>query len=259
MAAKGEATTVWLIYLILSLFILAIDRVGWLRPARATTETAVNTISKSLVRTKVLVSAPLAAIKFAVNGSHRVADLESRLAEVLVDQARLEALEKENEALRQLAKLKLPSDPTLLPASVVGGSDMLILAVGEHQGVKVGQTVISPTGILVGEVVQLSAVTSRVRTPLSSDAKIPARVRQKNFAGLISGESSQVKFLKLEQDEVVSRGDTVITSGLEGNFPPGIVIGQVSAVAGEPSAIYQDVSVDWPAVAPAAVVFVIMP
>ena len=61
------------------------------------------------------------------------------------------------------------------------------------------------------------------------------------------GHALQLEFVAAGTD--VKPGDTVITSGLGGNYPKGLLIGRVSSVQGAASDLFKQIGVD-PAVRP---------
>ncbi len=46
------------------------------------------------------------------------------------------------------------------------------------------------------------------------------------------------------QDSAIKEGDTVLTSGLGGTYPPGLVIGRVTGVTGNPQEVFRHVKVE---------------
>ena len=48
----------------------------------------------------------------------------------------------------------------------------------------------------------------------------------------------------VSQDSTVKEGDTVLTSGLGGTYPQGLVIGRVTGVTGSPQEVFRQVTVE---------------
>ncbi len=104
----------------------------------------------------------------------------------------------------------------------------VIIDHGSDDGLKKGMPVVTEQG-LVGQVAAVTAKAARVQ--LISDSGSVVNVRLKNAAieaqlkGSISGENT---LEMIPQDAQLEIGDIVLTSGLGGTYPPGIVIGQVT-------------------------------
>lgn len=120
------------------------------------------------------------------------------------------------------------------PAAVVSMSTNKIknfatLDVGELNGVKRGMGVITPKGVL-GIVIQTSAHFSNVLTVLHIDSKISAKIKKNGFYGELAWEGYNYRYAQLKDipnHVKLSKGDTIVTSGLSKVFPEGILIGVV--------------------------------
>lgn len=123
---------------------------------------------------------------------------------------------------------------TYIPANVVsknllGRTNTFTLDKGSKQGVKTGQGVIGPKGI-VGMVVGVSEYYCKVMTILHQQSYISASIRGSNYYGSLmwDGEDSRIHTLDaIPKHAVVNVGDTVQTSGYSDKFPKGILIGRV--------------------------------
>lgn len=120
------------------------------------------------------------------------------------------------------------------PAAVVSMSTNKIknfatLDVGELNGVKREMGVITPKGVL-GIVIQTSAHFSNVLTVLHIDSKISAKIKKNGFYGELAWEGYNYRYAQLKDipnHVKLSKGDTIVTSGLSKVFPEGILIGVV--------------------------------
>lgn len=165
---------------------------------------------------------------------------------LIAENAKLKRLEIENSALRkQLGALKLK--PELIVAAVIGqdalvSSSKLLIDKGRGDGVVKGNLVIIED-ILIGEIVALGDSTSTVRLLSDSDTKIPAETAAK-VGGILSGKfGNRIVFEKVVQGKKLSTGEIVFSSG-EADVPKGLVLGKISKVQKNPSAIFQKAEVE---------------
>ncbi len=125
----------------------------------------------------------------------------------------------------------------------------LLLDRGQFDGVAAGDGVLVPEGV-VGRVAKVTHTTSQVLSVHNRGSVIPARVQRSRHAGVLVGgvRPSALEDLKddggeplpppevlmelkyVQRNADVVAGDAVVTSGLEGHFPPGIPIGKVVRV-----------------------------
>lgn len=244
MERVGKIFSTFVLYVAISIVVMGLDKLGIFGWARGLTEAIVNPFSKGIRGVIILVNQPIKAAQFAFIGAERMAKIESRLAEVLVDQVRLEEFERENEALRELIQAPLPSEWSYIPAPVLGGKEELVIGVGAVDGVSVNDTVVSEAGVLVGRVDRVSYRTSWAITPYKLGEKIPVKVRRRATEGLLIGDGEGVFLDQVEQTEELYVDDVVLTSGLEGNYFAGLVVGFVSEFVGNPADVYKKAKID---------------
>ena len=121
----------------------------------------------------------------------------------------------------------------IIPAEVVSRDpdqlyDALVINVGREQGVRQDMPVVVPEG-LVGHVLQIEDHTAVVQLIMSS--RISAIVQEKRVQGVISwGRGSLFRLNYVDVTSDIEKGDRVISSGLGGRFPKGLVIGDVIEV-----------------------------
>lgn len=109
------------------------------------------------------------------------------------------------------------------------------IGVGKSSGVDAGMPVVSGNG-LIGKVYEAGATWSKVISITDSTSSVSAIIERTRDSGTVkSGISSDGKTFELYMehmplDSSVQPGDSVITSGLGGTYPKGIVIGTVGEV-----------------------------
>lgn len=103
----------------------------------------------------------------------------------------------------------------------------IIIDKGSDDGIRHGMPVVTAQG-LVGRIDAVIANASRVQ--LITDAKSTVNiflVNAETEAQLVGSLTGDVTLEMIPQGETVEPGDLLLTSGLGGNFPPNIFVGQV--------------------------------
>jgi rod shape-determining protein MreC len=153
-------------------------------------------------------------------------------------------LEEENEWLRNYLGLKrLHTDYRFEEATVIGregGNSITVLTLnrGSLHGIKEGMPVMTDAGI-VGAVVEVGATWCRAETLLETAAAVGAYVERSAQSGVVSGSFSLssegfcvMQYLPDGAD--IRVGDRIITSGVSSIYPPGLYIGEVTAIMPDP-------------------------
>lgn len=106
----------------------------------------------------------------------------------------------------------------------------IIIDLGSDSGVARDQPVVTDSG-LVGAVVEVNCCAAKVRLITDPSSAVNARLQQSRDEGVAVGRfGGGLDLQYLSQQAQVKSGDLVLTSGLGGGYPTGIVIGTVSAV-----------------------------
>lgn len=174
----------------------------------------------------------------------RIAELESRVMglEAIARSAR--ALE---EALTLEARIALPT----LAARVIAGNPtpgMLTVLIdrGRADGVEADMAVIAADGVVGRVLGEPTARTARVELLVGRNAGAAATLERSGAGGLIGGGAAMAGAPGLRLDYVpnpvdVQPGERVFTSGQDGIYPPGFLIGFVTGA--RPGALFRDVMV----------------
>jgi rod shape-determining protein MreC len=119
--------------------------------------------------------------------------------------------------------------------------------VGAQQGVEVGMPVVSGGSALVGRIAQVGPRTAKVRLLTDADSSVAGLLQTARVTGLVNGQPGEpddtLRMEWIPQDESVGVGDIVLTSGLGGFMPKGLVVGQVTDVRQMDFELYQAATV----------------
>jgi rod shape-determining protein MreC len=174
--------------------------------------------------------------------------LSGQLAQAQVDASRARDLES------QLGIVENNPQQTFLPAEVVQRDtsafrDEITLNKGSNDGVGEGMVVLSNGGAgggsLAGVVVEVLPNHAVVRLITDPRSDVPAIIHPAGQEGIIKGGvSGQLALDLIPSSVTVSAGDQVATSGLGGDLPAGLAIGQVVRVEGTTLDIFKEITVE---------------
>jgi rod shape-determining protein MreC len=107
----------------------------------------------------------------------------------------------------------------------------IILNRGSQQGVAPGQPVIDDIGI-VGQVTRVFPFTSEVTLLTDKDQAIPVQVLRNGLRSVAYGRGQagvlDLRFMAANAD--IQKGDALVTSGIDGVYPPGLSVASVLQV-----------------------------
>lgn len=175
--------------------------------------------------------------------------LKIALSHYTRDKAKYNWIDQENERLQTLLKFteaqkKLNNYDWVIAQVVSVNEDpvnkTIVLNIGSREGVKEGMAVSSVQG-LVGVISHVSNFTSTVKLATSMDSKDPnsnaiaatAQGKENQVFGMIETyDKTTGKFLmtKIEDSKTLAKNDIIVSSGIGGVFPRGIIIGTVDEV-----------------------------
>ena len=163
--------------------------------------------------------------------------------------AREDAVQRQNQSDLDTVRKQFPSD-TFLAASVVSRDTSNVRSVvaidrGQSDGVKVGMIVVTEGRSLVGTVSKVFDGYAWVTLITDPKSAVSALVQESRAEGVVAGNYNGALNMEfVGQAAAVKQGDFVLTSGVGGGYPPGIVIGRVSTVQKTDQDLFQNVSVD---------------
>lgn len=174
--------------------------------------------------------------------------LHAELSRFQNERARLDELETENRHLSELLELREALGMRAVAANVIGSdatglSRTLILSAGAHNGLSAGMAVLSSQGV-VGKLIATSGSSSRVLLIDDHNAALDAFDQRSRVRGIVAGvvdDGLAMKYVGRTAD--VRVGDAVVTSGLDGTFPRGLLIGEVNRVESQGPGLFVNVSV----------------
>ena len=152
-------------------------------------------------------------------------------------------LRAENDSLKELLETgETLTDNEKMMAGVIGRNldqwqDFITINKGSQDDVEVDMAVLSREGYLIGRVIEVNQVSSRIQliNYQNTTSKVAAVINGKpdSIGGLLQGYdsvSNELVVTNIGRDVEVEEGDEVITSGLGGVIPSALLIGYVERV-----------------------------
>jgi rod shape-determining protein MreC len=196
------------------------------------------------------------ALSFPWMAKSREEKLRDEILELKKKLASQELLQKDILALKDQFAVSTDDSTTLLPARVVGAPrlipnsllpELLVIDKGKKDGVVLGLGVIA-RDTAVGKVTKVSESHAVVQLITSKSFSLPVKTTRSGALGVINGRGNEEMVLdKVLLSEDIAIGDMVATyadlddAGL--GFRPGFIIGQITSIDKQPSAIFQKGSV----------------
>lgn len=170
--------------------------------------------------------------------------LKQKLLELQAENHQLNEMRLENERLRKLLHFNEKNSLNMIGAEVIGHDPTswfksVTIDKGERDGVRKGMAVVSPEGV-IGQILKTSPHYSTVLLITDYNSAIDSIVQRTRAKAIIEGKGEnrcQLKYLL--RTEEVAEGDVVVTSGLVGNFPKGLKIGEISKVDKKGYGVFQ--------------------
>lgn len=179
----------------------------------------------------------------------RNAQLENELSNLQSQVIQLQEQLRETEVLYSLLDFARSRPQDQYIAAAVIGKDpspflhYVIIDHGSDDGVQHGMPVVTQQG-LVGRVVAVTASASRVRLITDPESVVNVRLQGQNEDALAEGSiTGDVTLGMVSQNVTLNSGDILLTSGLGGNYPTDILVGQVVNVEKTENELFQTASV----------------
>ena len=161
--------------------------------------------------------------------------LRQKLADVEVQLQEQRALADRSRGFERLLDLRGRTDLQTVAAEVIASSvapefRTLTIDKGSHQGLSTDMAVIAPAGV-VGRVVSPTARASKVQLLIDRNAAAGSLVARSRAQGVVTGRGDGL--LRMEYVAEIAElavGDAVVTSGIDGIFPKGFVIGRIERI-----------------------------
>ncbi|MFM0597343.1 rod shape-determining protein MreC [Paraburkholderia dilworthii] len=145
-------------------------------------------------------------------------------------------LAAENGHLRALLQLSQRSATESLPAEIQYDTrdpftQKVVIGRGAQQGIQNGSPVVNEDGV-IGQVTRVFPLQAEVTLLTDKDQAVPVQIVRTGLRSVIygtpKGDTLDLRFVPISAD--VQTGDELVTSGLDGTYPPGLPVAKVVRV-----------------------------
>ncbi|HUX90211.1 MAG TPA: rod shape-determining protein MreC [Gallionellaceae bacterium] len=153
----------------------------------------------------------------------------------------LEVLQTENSQLRKLFDVSQRADfPMQMAEIVYVERDIFKRKVfvdkGSNKNVIAGQVVMDETG-LVGQVTRVFPWLSEITLITDKDHAVPIQVLRTGLRAVVFGSGNisnlELRYMPISSD--IQVGDELVTSGIDGTYPPGLPVAKVIQIERDPA------------------------
>lgn len=170
--------------------------------------------------------------------------LKQKIVELQRENSQMRETAYAHERLKGLLQFKEKNLSSVIAAEVIGQDPSswfksVTINKGEKDGIKKGMAVISPEGV-VGQILKTAPYHSTVLLITDYSSAVDSIVQRTRAKSIVEGKGEnrcQLKYL-LRSEEVMI-GDIAVTSGLGGNFPKGLMVGEIRKVDKKEHGIFQ--------------------
>ena len=199
------------------------------------------------------VSAAVDAVQSAAAGAAGGADsaeqarLQAEVSRLTAQLRRSEGLQRRVDELDRLLALKDAGTYVLVPARVLSAGSAfgfgvtLTLDAGSRDGIKAGQTVVGPDG-LVGRTVRVGPVTCTVLVLTDRGFTVGSRLARAGTVGFATGDGLGGLVYELVEGGRMQPGDVLLTTG-SGTFVPGVPVGRIRTVKSDSGSLVSSAQV----------------
>jgi len=239
--------TIILILFVIGLIALALG--GYLTPLS-------RLVLNPVVSAQTWLSVRFQALQNAIAAPQDLARLRQRNSEMEAEVSRMQTeiivLKQQISETRVLSALvdfaRVQPENRYLAATVIGRDpspffEYVIINRGSDDGLRRGMPVVTQQG-LVGRVAAVTADAARVQLITDPASTINVKLEPSRAQAVIRGAvSGEISLDMIPQSAPVEIGDLILTSGLGGNYPTNILIGQVTGVRRRETDLFQSASV----------------
>lgn len=150
-------------------------------------------------------------------------------------------LVKENEDLRQAFSLGKKEKFSLLPCQIISKqatTDSILIDKGSKDGLALGMPVVTASGILIGNIKKTSNSFSEVSLISKKDFSFDIVIGE--LVALAKGDGGLgLSFDYADKANLIPEKSLVFTSALSGNFPKGLLVGEIEKAQVNPAELFQ--------------------
>jgi rod shape-determining protein MreC len=203
------------------------------------------------VRSITLVKEFFSSIEKNKQLKQELAQVKKMLEQYEQSQYEYEEVKRENKRLRNLIGIQSDLEYETVIAEIVAKSPQnyyktLIVNRGKNSGIEKWMPVVAyqnETRCVVGKVIDVQQFSARIQPLIDQSSYIGVMLMESRYSGLLQGQSpvsDNCLMQYVDRRAEISYGDLVITSGMGGIFPKGIIIGEIVSVSKKRYGVFQE-------------------
>jgi len=135
-------------------------------------------------------------------------------------------------------------------ALVIGKSpfsfnQVFIVNKGFDNGVREKSAVLTK-GFLLGQVIEVTHKNATVKLITGHDSLVPAMTIKSRQSGIVQGGLAGLSMTDVPVDAEIRESETVVTSGMGGDLPSGIPIGEISSIQIKNDKLFKNIEISYP-------------
>ena len=242
---RGPSPAVRLVFFaVLSLLLMFIDaRYRYLESARSAVSVLISPIQRMATIPGILWQQ--ADDFFITQNAHQNllaenAELRSQHQNDAAQLLQLQDLQSENQQFRKLDELPVRHEFSTQLAEIIYAERnvfkrKVLIDKGSQADVQLGQVVMDDAGI-VGQITRVYPWLSEVTLITEKDHAVPVQVVRNGLRTILfgSGDTSQLSLRYMPVNADIQTDDVLVTSGIDGVYPPGIPVAKVTKIERDP-------------------------
>lgn len=239
--------TVVLVLVIVGVIALALG--GYLAPLS-------RMVLNPLVSAQTWLATRFQALQNYLNAPQDLARLRSRNAELEAEVSRLQSeiieLKQQISEVRVLSALvdfaRVNPENRYVAAAVIGRDPnpflkYVIINRGSDDSLRRSMPVVTQQG-MVGRIAAVTAGAARIQLITDPDSSVNVRIEPSKAQAVLRGSlTGELTLEMIPQAATIEVGDLVLTSGLGGNYPADILVGQVTSVRRKETDLFQSAAI----------------
>lgn len=227
-------------YVALALFLMVADaRFQLTDPVRQAVSTALYPVHWAIIKSLRLASGGADYLQSLEQAQRELDHARQQMTGMVVQARDAGELLRENAQLRGLLRLRPRLIVPSLPAEVVyempdSYTRRVVIDQGQAAGVVPGSPVMDERGVL-GQVTRVLPFSSEVTLLVDHDQAIPVLIERTGERSVAYGDASNLRTDAIELRFIpgnadIEVGDVLTTSGVDGIYPPGLPVAEVTVV-----------------------------
>jgi len=235
---RGRSRTgLLLVFALIAIGLLVLQESGQLQPVESVVQTVLGPIQRAVSGLFSGIGDLFSAVRDLRELRDRNAELEKANEDLLTQIASLRGLQGENNLLRQLLNFTQENPQYQYQTAAIIGRDpspylkFITLNAGSSEGVRPGMPVVTSGSVLVGRVDQVGLRSCKVQLLNDVSSAVNVRLEGAGVTGLAAGQADGSLLMQyIPLADQLTENDIALTSGLGGNLPRGLVVGQVVGI-----------------------------